>query len=511
MDAPADSSPIRSAAGSFCPPEARTFALVAAILASSMGFIDGSVVALAMPAIRADLGASLVDAQWISNGYMLFLSALVLIGGAAGDVFGVRNLFAAGIVLFMATSLACALAPDAGTLIVMRALQGIGAAVMVPGSLALIAKCYPAATRGQAIGTWAAYSSLTTAAGPFVGGMVLSFGADWMWRTIFAINVPIGLVALTLLVGRVPRDRPAEKRPLDLPGAALATAGLGLMAWGLTEFGLAEAERAVPPALALGAGAAIFVFFVLWERVARVPMVKLGLFASRAFSGANLYTLFLFFALGAVLFFLPMTVVSAWGAPEWQASLMMLPLSLAIALFSGQAGRFADRRGPRVLLTLGALLVGLSYCGLAITAPLMMMWQVWFPILFLQAAGMAMLVSPLSAAVMLATPDADTGLASGVNNAVARAAGLMAVAALGAVASLAFAGIAEDKLPGVEFGARPELPLDAAAESLRLAASNEAFRAVAAVGAVACLLAAAIAWVTQPAWNPATRPTPRDG
>jgi MFS family permease len=190
---------------------------------------------------------------------------------------------------------------------------------------------------------------------------------------------------------------------------------------------------------------------------------------------------------------------------------MMLPLSLAIALFSGRAGRLADRSGPRFLLTAGALLVGLSYAGLAATASLMLMWQVWFPILFLQAAGMAMLVSPLSAAVMLATPDADTGLASGVNNAVARAAGMMAVAALGAVASLAFAGVAGGGLPGVEYGARPELPLDAAAESLRLAASNEAFRAVAAVGAVACLLAAAVAWVTQPAWDPATRPALRDG
>ncbi|HHZ09232.1 MAG TPA: MFS transporter [Rhizobiales bacterium] len=511
MDAPADSSPIRSAAGSFCPPEARPFALVAAILASSMGFIDGSVVALAMPAIRADLGAGLVDAQWISNGYMLFLSALVLIGGAAGDVFGVRNLFAVGIALFMATSLACALAPDAGTLIVMRALQGIGAAVMVPGSLALIAKCYPAATRGRAIGAWAAYSSLTTAAGPFVGGMVLSFGADWMWRSIFAINVPIGLAALALLLGRVPRDRPAERRPLDIAGALLATAGLGLMAWGLTEFGLDAAERSVQPAAALAAGAVFFSVFVAWERRVAVPMVKLGLFASRAFSGANIYTLFLFFALGAVLFFLPMTVVSAWGAAEWEASLMMLPLSLAIALFSGRAGRLADRRGPRLLLTLGALLVGLSYAGLAVTAPLMMMWQVWFPILFLQAAGMAMLVSPLSAAVMLATPDADTGLASGVNNAVARAAGLMAVAGLGAVASLAFSGVAGGRLPGIEFGARLVAPLDPAVAALRLEATNAAFAAVAAVSAAACLLAAIVAWTTQPAWDAAEGQKPRDG
>ena len=212
-----------------------------------MGFIDGSVVSLAMPAIRADLGASLVDAQWITNGYMLFLSALVLLGGAAGDIFGVRNIFSAGIAVFMATSLACALATDAQMLIVTRAVQGIGAAFMVPGSLAIIAKAYPTEERGRAIGQWAAFSSLTTAIGPFIGGMVLSFGADWMWRLIFAINVPIGLIALAILHWRVPRDRPTERRRLDIPGALLATAGLGLMAWGLDQLrpagGRARASR----------------------------------------------------------------------------------------------------------------------------------------------------------------------------------------------------------------------------------------------------------------------------
>ena len=303
-----------------------------------MGFIDGSVVALAMPAIRADLGASLVDAQWISNAYMLFLSALVLLGGAAGDVFGVRNIFATGIALFMAMSLACALSTDAEMLIVTRAAQGIGAALMVPGSLAIIAKSYPAAMRGRAIGTWAAFSSLTTSMGPFIGGMVLSFGADWMWRLIFAINVPIALVALGLLYWRVPPDRPTQRRRLDIPGAVLATAGLGVMASGLTSFGLPESARRVSPFVWLAAGLALFGGFILWEWRARAPMVKLELFRSRAFSGANVFTLILFFAFNAVLFFLPMTLVSAWGRPEWQASLVMVPLSLAIAVFSGRAG-----------------------------------------------------------------------------------------------------------------------------------------------------------------------------
>lgn len=485
----------------FCPPESRRFVLIAAILASSMGFIDGSVVALAMPAIRADLGASLADAQWIGNGYMLFLSALVLLGGAAGDVFGVRNIFAGGIVVFMVTSLACALAGTADTLIVMRALQGIGAAFMVPGSLAIIAKAYPQESRGRAIGLWAAFSSLTPAAGPFVGGVVLSFGDDWMWRLIFAINVPIGLVALAMLAAKVPRDRPAEQRRLDWGGALLATLGLGLMAWGLTGFGLPADSQTVPPWLWLVAGIGLFAAFILWERRATAPMVKLELFRSRAFFGANLYTLILFFAFNAILFFLPMTVVTGWGASELQASLLVLPLSLAIAAFSSRAGRLADRIGPRLPLTLGAVLVGLAYAGLALTMPLMRLWQVTLPIMVLKALGMAIVVSPLSAAVMRATPDSDTGLASGINNAVARAAGLMAVAALGALASVAFAATMHGAAPGVEFGAAPATALPAGAETLRIAATNRAFQAIAAVAAMMCFVAALTAWFTQPSWR----------
>lgn len=486
----------------FCPPQNRRFALVAAILASSMGFIDGSVVSLAMPAIRADLAASLVDAQWIGNGYMLFLSSLVLLGGAAGDIFGVRNIFAGGIAFFIVTSLACALAPDATTLIVMRSLQGVGAAFMVPGSLALIAKAYPPETRGRAIGLWAAFSSLTTAGGPFVGGMMLSFGADWMWRLIFAINVPIGFVALAMLFMQVPKDRPLERRRLDVFGAVLATTGLGLVAWGLTSFGESAGQRLVSPWFWLGVGAVIFGVFIAWEKRVAMPMVKLELFRSKAFSGANVYTLILFFAFSAVLFFLPMTVVTAWGASEWKASLLVVPLSLFIAAFSGKAGRIADRNGPRLLLTAGAALVGISYAGLAATMPLMLMWEVTFPILLLQAIGMAMLVSPLSTAVMQAVPDSDTGLASGVNNAVARAAGLMAVAALGAVASLVFAS-AMGGAAVAEFGARPEAALPADVEALRIVATNRAFQAIAAISALICFAAAAIAWATQPSWKKA--------
>ncbi|TKT75214.1 MFS transporter [Aquamicrobium sp. LC103] len=485
----------------FCPPASRKYVLLTAILASSMGFIDGSVVSLAMPAIRSDLGATLVEAQWINNSYMLFLGALVLIGGAAGDVFGIRNIFAAGIAVFVVMSLACAVAPDSQSLIVMRALQGVGAAFMVPSSLAIIAKSYPAETRGKAIGIWAASSSLTTAFGPFIGGMVLSFGDAWMWRLIFAINGPIGLVALGLIYLRIPSDRPTGIRRLDIPGALLATLGLGSLAWGLTAFGQPAEQRVLTPVVWLAVGVATAVAFVWWERRARAPMVKLDLFRSWAFSGANLYTLALFLAFSAVLFFLPMTLVSAWSASEWQVSLMLLPLSLAIGLLSGLAGRFADRHGPRMILTAGAALVGLSFTLLALTIPLMDMWRVTFPVLAVMGLGMGLLVSPLSTAVMLAAPDSDAGLASGINNAVARVAGLLAVAALGAVAGIVFDRVFADAAPGIEFGVTLRNGLTPSVGMLRIQATNIAFQVIAAVSAAMCFLAAAIAWFTQPSWE----------
>ena len=217
----------------FVPAERRIFVLVAAILASSMGFIDGSVLSIATPAIRADLGASLADVQWVSNAYMLFLASLLLIGGAAGDRFGLRNVFSLGIALFVLASLVCAIAPDAQFLIVARAVQGFGAALMVPGSLAIIAKAYPREQRGKAIGLWSSFSSLTTILGPVIGGFVLTTLGEWSWRLVFAINLPLGGIALALLWLRVPADMPDRSRPIDLVGGALVTIGLLL---GLAQF-----------------------------------------------------------------------------------------------------------------------------------------------------------------------------------------------------------------------------------------------------------------------------------
>lgn len=486
---------------SFCPPVARKFVMLSAIFASSMGFIDGSVVAIAIPAIRADLGASLADAQWINNAYLLLLSSLVLTGGAAGDVFGVRNIFGAGVAIFIVTSLLCALAPDDGVLIAMRAAQGFGAALMVPGSLAIIAKSYPSGIRGRAIGTWAAFSSITTAMGPIIGSLVLSYGNDWMWRLIFAINFPIGLVVLAMLFGKVPRDSSGRQRKLDLPGTALATAGLGSIAWGLTGFGLDAEFRLVHPTFWLALGFVISVIFLYWERRAAEPMVKLELFRSKAFSGANLFTLILFIAFIAILFFLPMTLITGWGTIEWQASLVFAPLSIFIGGFSRISGQFADRYGPRNLLAFGALCVGVSYLALAATMPLMQLWTVTFPIMCLNGVGMAMLVSPLSTAVMQAAPDEDAGLASGINNAIARSAGLIAVAAFGAMASILYTKFLGQQLAGPGFGAPAPEMLDAALLERHVVAMNRAFQFVALTCAAICLIAAIVAWRTQP-WRP---------
>lgn len=481
----------------FCPATRRKYVLAAAILASALGFIDGSILAIAIPAIRTDLGASFVEAQWISNAYALTLSALILIGGAAGDRFGLRLTFIAGIALFILASLACALAASPVALIGFRAVQGIGAAIMVPCSLAIIAKAYPKAERGRAIGIWAAASALTTALGPLLGGFVLAAFDTWIWRVIFAINLPLGAIAIILLVVRVPLDRPAQRRALDLVGATLATLGFGGLAWGLTEMSVERAGR--PTALAPAAmliGVLVVVLFAWWEWRRRDPMVDLALFRIRQFSGANIATFFLYFSLSAILFYLPMLLIAGWGRSSGDAGFIFLPLSAAIALLSGPVGHWADRAGPRLPIAVGNLIVGLSFAGLAVmmTAGIHAFWTGVFPLMVLLGLGMALVVSPLSAAIMTSVQDSDTGAASGINNAVSRIAGLVAVAAMGALAAFTYAQASGGAdIPG--FGESPTATLDAAADSLRLAASDQAFAAVSAFSAALCLLAALVTWL----------------
>lgn len=477
--------------------------LVAAILASALGFIDGSVVAIAIPAIRADLGATLADAQWIFNAYALTLSALILAGGAAGDKFGLRRTFAAGIALFVAASVICAVAPDSLSLIAARALQGVGAAIMVPGSLAIIAKAYPKNERGRAIGIWAASSALTTALGPVLGGFILSAFGDGVWRFIFAINLPLGGVALYLLLAKVPADAAAVQRKLDLGGAALAILAFGALAYGLTVMtGGNDGVRSVVAMSFLVAGAMLLAIFVLWELARLEPMVDFSLFRIGSFAGANIATFFLYFALSAILFYLPMLLIAGWGLSEAATGFIFLPLSLAIALLSGPVGRLSDRIGARLPIAAGSLVVAASFGGLGIMsgAGLHGFWSGVLPLMVLMGLGMALVVSPLSTAVMTAVDDDDTGAASGINNAVSRVAGLIAVAAMGSVAAYRYASVLAagggTGLPG--FGEEPATALPAGVEVARLAASDAAFSAVAWITAALCLLAAITAWMTVP-------------
>ncbi|TPJ33746.1 MFS transporter [Mesorhizobium sp. B2-8-3] len=482
--------------GTFCPQSRRRYVLIAAILASALGFIDGSVLAIAMPALRVDLGASLAQAQWISNAYALTLSALILAGGAAGDRFGLRRAFVTGIALFVAASLACALAPNPTVLIAFRAIQGIGAAIMVPGSLAIIAKSYPKKERGRAIGIWAAASALTTALGPVLGGFVLSTFGNGIWRAIFAINLPLGLVSIYLLLAKVPADQPTEKRSLDLGGAGLATLAFGALAYGLTAMN-AEGGGLIPvPAIV--AGAVLLVVFVLYERWQREPMIDLSLFGIKAFAGANLATFFLYFALSANLFYLPMLLIAGWGLSSAEAGFIFLPLSVLIALLSGPVGQWSDRIGPRLPIAGGSLVVAIGFGGLALLtyAGIHNFWTGIFPLMGLMGLGMALVVSPLSTAVMTSVEDKDTGAASGINNAVSRVGGLIAVAAMGSLAAIVYARMTGgvSGIPG--FGEPPASGLAANVDAARIAASDWAFAVVAAVTALLCLLSSVIAWFT---------------
>ncbi|MEX3015062.1 MFS transporter [Gymnodinialimonas hymeniacidonis] len=412
-----------------CAPEARRWVLVSAILASALGFIDGTIISIALPAIRDGLNADLVQGQWINNAYLLPLSALILLGGAVGDRFGLARSFIIGIAVFIVASIICALAPTPEVMIAGRVLKGLGAAVMVPGSLALIARAYPPEERGRAIGFWAAASSLTTAMGPILGGVALSLGGPEVWRWLFAINLPLGVLAIWLLARHVAADPSRPDHPLDVPGAVLISAALALLTFGLT-------GGASWPLLSLGAG--LLAAFLWWEAHSPNPMVPLALFKNPTFSAANLATFLIYFALTTVLFFLPMTLIAGWQTPEALAAAAFAPLSVFISLLSARAGTWADRYGAGRMIGTGGALVALSFVLLALLAPFQDFWLSVLPGTALMGLGMALVVSPLSTAIMGSVPDERSGTGSGLNNAVSRVGGLIAVAVMGSVAAQAY-------------------------------------------------------------------------
>jgi EmrB/QacA subfamily drug resistance transporter len=458
---------------SICRPEDRRYLLLAAILASALGFIDGSVVAIAMPAMRAGLSASLSQAQWIGAGYLLALSSLVLTGGAMGDRFGVARVFGLGIAVFVLASLICTVAGSAEAMIAARIVQGLGAGLMVPGSMALISRAYPAGERGRALGIWAAAASGTTVAGPILGGLVLSSGAEDAWRWIFALNLPLGGVALWLLWSKTVPDPGRPGTPVDWPGAILASTALAILAWDLTEGGGSAWSL-----VALGLSG----LFLWHEARTPAPMLPLSMFRNRAFSAANLATLFLFFALAAVLFYLPMTAVTAWGARGIDVTLALLPLGILIGVFSTPAGRLVDRIGPGYVVTTGALLVSIAYAGLALSAAQAGMYTHILPLMALNGLGMSLVAAPISAAVMASAGEGEQGAASGINNAVARVANLVAVTLMGGVAAGAYRAAGGP-------GSFAETGL---ADPVHIAATAAGFATVATIASVAALVASAI-------------------
>lgn len=457
---------------SFCADADRGVILWAAILASSMGFIDSSVTSIAMPAMREALHASLAESQWMNAGYLLSLSSLVLVGGAMGDRFGIARIFSLGIVIFVAGSLACAAATTPDLMIAARVAKGVGAALMVPGSMAMVSRAYPRAERGKALGLWAAASTLTTALGPVLGGMFVTWGGEVGWRLVFALNLPLGLAALWLIQSRTPGDIGKPGVRVDLVGGLLATLGLGLMAWVLT-------DAAASPWIALAALVSLAAFLV-WEAKAPAPMLRLGLFRNRTLAVTNLVTFVLYFALNGVMFYLPMTAVTAWGVTALEVTAAFVPISVLIGLLSAPAGRMADRYGAGPLMAAGSALVALAYAGLWHFAPDGQFWTHVVPFTALAGLGLGLVVAPLTAAAMQGAEDGEQGAASGINNAVARVAGLIAVALQGRIAAAAYGPGA----PG--FGVTGEGPA-------HLAASGAAFGTVALVASGMALLAAVLA------------------
>ena len=422
------------------PPRRRRLVLAACVLASSMAFIDGSALTVALPTLRADFGADLASVQWVLNGYVLALASLTLIGGALADVHGKARMLSLGCILFGLASAACALAPSAAWLIAARVMQGIAAALLTPASLALIGATYPRVERNRAIGVWAAASALTTAGGPVLGGWLTeAFG----WPSVFWINPPLALVAVGILLAFAPEDR-REPRQFDVIGAAILAVALSVLAYALSQIGPSEPQgttadpwlSAMTIAATVSLGVIGLALYAFWERRSRQPMTPPRLAKNRVFIGLNIATLLVYAGLSIMFFLLPFDLVDRRGLPSTDAGLAFLPFTLAVGLLSRGFGGLADKMGARAMLIVGPAGAALAYIWMAVSQEASLMVAVIGPMALL-GLFFAVLVAPLTAAVMSSVDQADEGLASGINNAASRIAQLAGVAVAAGVASFA--------------------------------------------------------------------------
>jgi EmrB/QacA subfamily drug resistance transporter len=429
-----------AAASDLCAVEAAKFrqqaerprlVLITCILASSLAFIDGSVVNVGLPAIGKSLHGEAADLQWIINAYLLPLSALLLLGGALGDRFGRRGILIAGTVLFAIGSALCGAAPSLLWLLTARVLQGSGAALLLPNSLAILGGAFSGEARGRAIGTWSAVSAIAAAIGPVIGGWLID---SVSWRAIFFINLPVALGAIVMALAYVhepPHDK--DGAPLDAPGAALATIALAAMTWGLT-VGSGGGGWSAPPLAAVAIGIVLSLLFVWIERQrGDEAMTPLAVFGSKSFVGLTVLTLLLYGALGGLLVMVPYVLIEGAHYSATAAGAALLPFPIVVALASRQMGGIAGRIGARIPLTVGPLVVGGGFFLLLLFAPLVSYWTGVLPAILAISLGMAIAVAPLTTAVLSSVDAQHTGSASGLNSAVSRAGGLVATALLGGV------------------------------------------------------------------------------
>jgi EmrB/QacA subfamily drug resistance transporter len=441
------------------------FTLIAAILASGMVSIDGSALNFVQLAIQRDFNADFSAIAWVINGYALVLAALILVGGALADLYGRRRMFMIGVGVFAASSLACAFAPSVEWLTLARIVQGVGGALVIPGSLANITAVFPEAKRAGAIGVWSTFSTLMVIAGPVIGGQ---FGGIGFWRGIFLINVPIALITLYLL-SKTPETRAAGANPPDVIGALLATLGLGSLTFGLTEAGLLGLGNPLVVGT-IGLGTAALAAFLFTETRVSHPMMPLSLFRNRVFAGTNLLTFLLYSGLGVIPVFMPLNLIAVQGYPSQLAAFVPLPMILTLALFSRYAGAIVGRFGYRLPLIVGPFISGVGfflYGVPGLTAGPADYFTSYFPGILTLGIGLGITVAPLTATVMASAPAGMAGTASGVNNAVARTANVLAIAVATAV-SIALFTTGVSRI-AAEFALEPAAAAALMAEAPRLA------------------------------------------